>query len=1124
VLTGGDWNCYLDVNLDRKNYLSVENRPRTRQRLFEFMARLSLFDVARELYPDKRMFSWRKHKATKQARLDYFLINDTLLIESKTVKTIPGYRSDHSFVILSLNKDQFKRDRPFWKFNSSLLSDTNYVQEIKQIIHNTKVQYALPVYNVESIDGIPNDEIQFTINDQLFFETLLMEIRGKSISYACYKKKEETKLEKELEEKIQKYENNLTEMNVQELEQFRTQLETLRKKRIDGNAIRSRVRWINDGEKNSKYFCNLENRNYLDKALHCVQKESGEIITAQEKILAETKLFYEQLYQTRNVEEIDLSVEIDNHPSLTDNEKESMEGLVTFRQMSHCLKKMENDKSPGPDGFTTNFYKFFFVDIGYFLVRSINFGFLNDTLSTTQRQGVITCIPKEGKPKRFLKNWRPISLLNVSYKIASACIAERLKTVLPNIVHECQSGFLKGRYIGDNIRLVYDIMKYTECENLPGLMLMIDFEKAFDSVSWSFLHKALNFFNFGPSIQKWIKVLYNGISSCVSINGQYSSWFPISRGVRQGDPLSPYLYLICAEILSLLIRKNVDIKGIKMNAVERLISQFADDTTLFLDGSEKSFKEAIHTLNKFSKMSGLHMNTEKTQIVWIGSRKNCNIKYMRDKNFIWDPGTFRLLGVKFSTNLNEIGNLNFNDKLTTILRALQLWKKRKLTPFGKITVIKSILISKITHLLIALPDPPEQFISAIEREFESFLWEGKNKIKRTVTYSKYKEGGLQMLNVRNFLSSLKLSWLRKLRSDSDWRDFTLNLYPELIDIDKLGTEYANTVMNRINNPFWKDVMKHYKKLGAKCQVANLNEFMAECIHYNVNICRGRNVVFVREWVREGIINIRHLLNERGDDFLLYQEFQTKYPNVGRTDFLVYQGIINAVKQYKRKVGVDVSNNFKIFENKVWFGIVKGNRYIQSMLNKTTDTPTAISRWNGKYNTNLNWNKIFIHCFKTTVDTQLRWFQMRLIHRILPTERYLFVCKIVESSLCSFCNAEVESIEHLFCNCTTIRMLWNSLLQEIKRNCVHAENLHFSEQLILFGTCERTVTDRGLDLIILWTKFYIYKTKLQKRNANYNNLLQSVRNRWRIEKYAFIARGRRETFEAIWTPYRSLFVN
>jgi hypothetical protein len=181
-----------------------------------------------------------------------------------------------------------------------------------------------------------------------------------------------------------------------------------------------------------------------------------------------------------------------------------MEGYVSLGEAKNVLKDMKNNKSPGPDGFTVEFYKFFFIDIGAFLVRSINFGLANECLSVTQYQGLITCIPKDDKPKCFLKNWRPISLLNVSYKIASACLARRLKLSLHNIISENQNGFMKGRYIGDNIRMLYDVMKYTEVENVPGMVLLIDFEKAFDSLSWKFIQKCLQFFYFGPMVQKWV--------------------------------------------------------------------------------------------------------------------------------------------------------------------------------------------------------------------------------------------------------------------------------------------------------------------------------------------------------------------------------------------------------------------------------------------------------------------------------------------------------------------------------------------------------------------------------------------------------------------------------------------
>ena len=150
---------------------------------------------------------------------------------------------------------------------------------------------------------------------------------------------------------------------------------------------------------------------------------------------------------------------------------------------------MKNNKSPGLDGFTVEFFKFFWVDIGAFILRSINYGYRNGSLSVTQKQGLITCLPKPNKSRLSLKNWRPISLLNVVYKLASSVIANRVKQTLQDIIHENKKGFIAGRFIGENIRLIYNVLFETKQQNIPGLILSIDFEKAFDTVSLKFISK-----------------------------------------------------------------------------------------------------------------------------------------------------------------------------------------------------------------------------------------------------------------------------------------------------------------------------------------------------------------------------------------------------------------------------------------------------------------------------------------------------------------------------------------------------------------------------------------------------------------------------------------------------------
>lgn len=381
-------------------------------------------------------------------------------------------------------------------------------------------------------------------------------------------------------------------------------------------------------------------------------------------------------------------------------------------------------------------------------MRSLNYGYRIGNLFVTQKQGIITCIPKPNKCRPTLKNWRPISLLNVVYKLASAGIANRMKTVLNKVIHEDQKGFLSGRHIGENIKIIYDVIFETQKQNLPGLILSIDFEKAFDTVSWKFIDKTLKYYNFGQSIRKWVNIFQNGSESSIIQNGFISKSFILRRGCRQGDPISPYLFVLAAEILGKMIRKNQHIQDINTNNYVFKLSQYADDTQIFLDGSEAPLRETLNTLNQFYDMSGLKINIEKTRAIWIGALSNSHTRLCRDFNRDWTQGSFKVLGVNFSSNVNNIWDLNYHEVLNKVENICKQWTKRKLTLIGRITIIKSLALAKFTHLFLALPNPHGEPIKQIERLFFTFLWNnGPDRIKRSTIIKNVKEGGLRMINI-----------------------------------------------------------------------------------------------------------------------------------------------------------------------------------------------------------------------------------------------------------------------------------------------------------------------------------------------------------------------------------------
>ena len=180
IIMCGDYNCVINPDLDYYNYKHVNNE-KARNKVPEIIDTKYLLDPFREKFPSLKKFTWQKRNPCKQARLDYFLISEKLMQYVKKTSTEPSYRSDHSPITFELNLTYFENGNSYWKHNNSLLTDLEYLKQINEKIIETKKQYALPVYNHDEIDSIPNREIQFMINDQLFLDTLLMEIRGKSM-------------------------------------------------------------------------------------------------------------------------------------------------------------------------------------------------------------------------------------------------------------------------------------------------------------------------------------------------------------------------------------------------------------------------------------------------------------------------------------------------------------------------------------------------------------------------------------------------------------------------------------------------------------------------------------------------------------------------------------------------------------------------------------------------------------------------------------------------------------------------------------------------------------------------------------------------------------------------------
>ena len=388
------------------------------------------------------------------------------------------------------------------------------------------------------------------------------------------------------------------------------------------------------------------------------------------------------------------------------------------------------------------------------MVQSFNYGFKQGHLNITQKRGIIKVVPKKQKNRLYLENWRPISLLNIDYKIATKTLAGRISKFLPKLINEDETGYIKGRYIGQNIRLIDDVLKVTSLENLPGIAIFIDFKKAFDSVDWNFIHNTLEAFNFGPQLRRWITTFYNGSSSCVINNGHASEFFYLQRGVRQGCPLSGILFTLCAEILANAIRYDENIQGIKIYDKEFKISQYADETTAFVSDTN-SAENLFKLLRTFQECSGLEINTSKTEAVWIGANKG---NASTPLGITWPSESISALGVNFSYNEKECFKKNFEEKLNSMKNLLNSWKPRNLTLYGRITILKSLALSKLVYNTSVLKFPAS-FIKPVKQVICHFVWNGKPKIKHNTMIGPTSRGGLNLPAFEIINNALKAVWV-----------------------------------------------------------------------------------------------------------------------------------------------------------------------------------------------------------------------------------------------------------------------------------------------------------------------------------------------------------------------------
>ena len=655
---------------------------------------------------------------------------------------------------------------------------------------------------------------------------------------------------------------------------------------------------------------------------------------------------------------------------------------------------------------------------------------LNETLcrgelSSSQKQAVIILFSKDGKDPLLTKNYRPISLLNVDYKILAKALSIRIKKVLNEIIYIDQVGYIKGRNIGEAIRLIDDMIYYTTHNDIPGYLMAIDFEKAFDSVSHIYLQKTLRSFGFGPSFCKWIQTLYKGALSCVFNGGISTGYFNIEKGVRQGDPLSPYLFILCIEILAFSIRKDSAIHGISFGDVEVKQVLYADDMTLFVRDAA-SIDKIEKLFGDFAQISGLKINRDKTFVLLLGPLSKENIVATFGKLV----EAIKILGITFSLDVDVRERTNYKEILSKIKKMLKWWKQRDLTLMGKIQLIKTFVLSKLNYVSSLIPVPPWVF-EEIENLMFDFLWNGKDKIKRNVMYMNYDKGGLKMIDFHLFIYTQKIMWIKRLISGDSkmgWKRFFKYKTREFGGLLIFFSNISLNISNLSLPSFYRnmlDVWVAMKDVLLKKETGKRNEI----IFNNKFIRLDGHMYFDESLFLKNIYKLHHIVDGEGEikstrDFLrmgLNEQEIIKLNQLFRNTPLTWKALL---KKNDSCRDTDLNLEF-VFNGRVNTLLdVTSKKIYVALLNMKIEKSYAVKRLERIYNySEKDIHTIFLRPRKCTLNSRLREFQFKLLYELIYTRKHLYTYKFSISNICAFCDKYEETYEHLFFTCEKIKVLW-----------------------------------------------------------------------------------------------------
>uniref|UniRef100_A0A803K2L7 Reverse transcriptase domain-containing protein n=1 Tax=Xenopus tropicalis TaxID=8364 RepID=A0A803K2L7_XENTR len=902
-----------------------------------------------------------------------------------------------------------------------------------------------------------------------------------------------------------------------------TALEETRTKMTQKKLLYATQKTFDKGEKNGKLLAYLSRAQTPPNTIPRINSTTGVPTTDPSQKAHTFAQFYQQLYATKTTYTPDqLSKYIGDIPlpKLAPHSMVQLNSPITLEEVREAVASLQPQKTPGPDGLPSDWYKTSSEILTPWLQKTIINALDQNQLPPSFSNALIVVIPKEGKDPLNCGSYRPISLLNTDAKIFAKILSNRLKLVIEELIHPDQTGFMPNKATNINIRRLFTNIHADHRNKGSRIVVSLDAAKAFDSVEWSYLWEVLGGYGLGEQFIQWVKLLYQSPIAKVRVNGYTSPEFSLTRGTRQGCPLSPLLFALAIEPLAIKIRQSQNITGLKLGEVEERISLYADDVLLYLDSPGNSLQNVLQVVNQFGTFSGLKINWEKSSVFPI--EEGIDPNKFPPTPLTW-VNSFKYLGVMVHRRIEAFLPNNLDPILKSMKERMTIWANLPLTIWGRINLIKMVFLPKFLYIFHNSPTPiPKHFFTTLDAAQTAFLWANKtprfarNKLRAPVT-----EGGLGLPHWYLYYLASQIYYIQWwLNPDPTNPNSPLQATIATSPESLASILYCKPTDLQITHPI---ILTPYKTWLAALKLSHTKLPLLSPglpLWANSHLPHFKQIAPYRIWPNWGIQTLGDILP--GGTLAPRDQFRHSQSQAILPWYSYFQ-LSHALRaQFGGSVPQLTTTNIELtLQNP---SKKKLTTALYALLLSTVKSPfkTAHVMWKRDFPEidDDDWDEATDRAYDYLVSTRDRLIQFKIIHRLHLTPLRLHHMNRRNPPQCPKCNAPEANYIHLLWKCQSIQSYWAQVTTYIGEK-TSLPNL-LTPKVCLLGVIDDLTPTAHMRTLYRSLLFYARKCILLHWMAQspptIDRWLNLIKTLLPLFQITYIARGCPQKYEKVWRSW------